>query len=100
MSKHDKSWRTLRLNHGLRWSKTYPTPDDFPSGKTAAIIALAVALLLVLIVAIQYQNASVLAVNLAETRANQLGKCIQGTARFVTEDNVAIVCRRAEEFKI
>jgi len=104
MSKYDLSWKNFRLGHGLYWRKNYPTIQDIPNGKTALIIALCGFLLISLVVAVQYQNEAVKAVNLAEKRANQLGDCAQGDLRMVTTDDngdqAAIVCKKAEEFNI
>jgi meiotically up-regulated gene 157 (Mug157) protein len=100
MNKYDTTWGQLRRQHGMLWRGNRPGIDDFPSAKTALIIALCVFAMISLIVAVQMHNAATQHEATAEKRANQLGECIQGTARFVTDDNVAIVCRKAEEFGV
>lgn len=57
--KYNQSWRTLRLNHGLRWAGTELRPCDIPHKKMAVIIALAVFCMMALVMAIHYQNESV-----------------------------------------
>lgn len=56
MSQYDTTWGQLRRRHGLTWRGNRPGIDDFPSGKTALIIALAVFAVLALIVAVHYHN--------------------------------------------
>lgn len=104
-TKYSYHWRdSARLRMGLLWKRDHPTPSDIPNGKTALIISLCVFLVLALVVAVQYQNEAVQAVNLAEKRANQVGECLQGTLRMIETDDKgnkgAIVSKKAEEFKL
>lgn len=105
MSPHQYGWRdSARLRAGLLWKGKSPTPADYPSLPKCILM-----LLLVLILwswAQDRQYAEEMAAeaarqaDIAEKRANQLGQCIEGVARFTTEDGNAIACRRAEEFPI
>jgi hypothetical protein len=55
-NKYDTTWGQLRRQHGMLWRGNRPGIDDFPSAKTALIIALCVFAMISLIVAVHYQN--------------------------------------------
>lgn len=91
----------MRFRMGLRWKKDYPTPQDFPNGKTALIIALCVFLILACICAVEYQNQAVAAEMQATERTKNLADCMNGTLRMTDADKTyAVACRKAEGFKI
>lgn len=104
-TKYSIGWRdSARLKYGMRWRKHTPTLADYPSVPQCVLLLLLVGILWAWCMDRDYADQAAAEIArqeaIAERRANQLGECIQGTARFVTEDRQAIVCRPAETFGI
>lgn len=101
MNKYSYNWRdSMRLRAGLLWKSEYPTPYDYPSMGRCMVYMLVVGFLWACAMTMDYADEANHQEAIAEKRANQLGECIQGKARFVTSDGYAIICRKAEQFKI
>lgn len=105
MSKYSYNWRdSMRLRSGMLWKGKSPSYDDYPSLPKCVLLLLIIGILWAWVMDRDYaeQAASMIEhqTRVAEKRANQLGECIQGKARFITGDGKAIVCKKAEEFKI
>lgn len=95
MNPHNQSWRTFRLNRGLRWRKNYPSLPDFPKAKTALIIALCVFGVIALICAVHYQNEATDAVIAKDKAVSNLLGCMNGTQQWSSDDGYDIACMKA-----
>ena len=99
----------LRLSVGMLWKTHTPKYSDYPSMGKCILLLLLVLILWMWCMDrefVEKANAEIKQqTKLAEQRANELGMCVQGELRLVAYDEhgnpaTAIICRKAEEFKI
>jgi hypothetical protein len=95
MNKYDTTWGQLRRQHGMLWRGNRPGIDDFPSAKTALIIALCVFAMISLVVAVQMHNEATDARITAKQSTEQLLGCMNGTQQWIAEDGTEIACLKA-----
>lgn len=105
MTRREYHWRdSMRLRAGMLWKTERPTLADYPTIPQCVLLLLLVGILWAWAMDRDYADQAAAEIErqseLAERRTNQLGECIQGTARFTTDDGHAIACRRAQEFPI
>jgi hypothetical protein len=104
VDKYAYHWRdSMRLRAGLLWRTDRPTMADYPSVPQTILLLLLVGILWAWAMDRDYADQAAAEIErqeaIAERRANQLGECIEGTARFII-DGQAIVCRKAESFPL
>lgn len=105
MNKYNYHWKdSVRLRMGMHWKGESPSRHDYPSLSQCILLLLLVFILWAWVMDRDFAEQAAAEIErkerIAEKRANELGDCIEGRARFVTSDGYAIVCRKAEQFKI
>lgn len=108
MSRRDLGWRAanaLRMKAGLRWNSYTPTLDDYPSVPQCVLLLLLVGILWAWCMDRDFAEQAEAEIErqaaIASQRTSELAECLNGTARFITEDQkTGIACRKAENFNL
>lgn len=112
MNKYEYHWRdSMRLRAGLQWKTDRPSYGDYPSMPKCILLLLLVFILMSWAQDRQYAEEMIAEAArqeaIAEKRANQIGECIEGVARFTTPNATGkgygltvTACRKAEHFDI
>ena len=106
MTKFSYNWRdSVRLSQGLLWKSNHTTVADYPSLPKCILLLLLVGILWAWCMdrdyAIEQATEAERQAQIANKRTGELAECLNGTAKFITEDQkYAIVCRKAEGFDL
>lgn len=113
MTNHDLTWRTLRLNHGLRWQKTRPTLAELKAAGDIWLRGLAVLMGLLFAYGIagrmDYEDALIAELEAERTALRDanttLANCLNGrpTGHWYEDsrgERTYIVCKGAEEIPV
>lgn len=106
MNKYSYNWRdSMRLRAGLTWRTNKPSMSDYPSFPKYALCLLIVLLCWGWAMDMDYAEEMAAEAErkgaVASQRTKELADCLNGTAKFVSENQKsAVVCRKAEHFDI
>lgn len=104
-------YRRLRLRHGLRWARNYPSSRDMRDTIRTAILLLIIALAYAVVGTMDYADQQAMEAErqarAAEQATRMVADCMNGTLRFLHDNKTgrgysktAVVCMKAEEFDI
>lgn len=106
MSKYSYNWRdSMRLRSGMLWKGKSPSYGDYPSLPKCVLLLLIIGILWAWVMDRDYAEEMAAEAErkgaVASQRTKELADCLNGTARFISDDQKsAVVCRKAEHFDI